>query len=142
MESNNNRNYMRNLILTCLMAIGYTFAIAQTQPALPAGTTPYSSSIFKATDGDLWTGKAGGYTNIGNKAWVTAQLATKQNALVSGTNIKAINGTTIMGSGNLVIDLPIVVKNPYTLIDVGGLATRDTLMNCRPGRPNNFITKT
>lgn len=31
-------------------------------------------------------------------------LDTKQNTLVSGTNIKTVNGSTVLGSGNLVID--------------------------------------
>jgi hypothetical protein len=33
----------------------------------------------------------------------TTQLATKQNTLVSGTNIKTINGQSILGSGNITI---------------------------------------
>jgi hypothetical protein len=32
----------------------------------------------------------------------TTQLATKQDTLVSGTNIKTINGTSVLGSGNIV----------------------------------------
>jgi hypothetical protein len=33
----------------------------------------------------------------------TTQLATKQDTLVSGTNIKTVNSTTILGSGNLAV---------------------------------------
>lgn len=40
-----------------------------------------------------------------------ASIATKQNTLVSGTNIKTVNGTSIVGSGNVVVaggaELPI-----------------------------------
>jgi hypothetical protein len=36
----------------------------------------------------------------------TTQLATKQDTLVSGTNIKTINGTTVLGSGNIVTPQP------------------------------------
>ena len=35
---------------------------------------------------------------------LTSGLATKQNTLVSGTNIKTINGNSILGNGNLTID--------------------------------------
>lgn len=35
---------------------------------------------------------------------VNDKLAAKQDTLVSGTNIKSINGTSILGSGNLVVD--------------------------------------
>lgn len=34
---------------------------------------------------------------------VSSGLATKQNTLVSGTNIKTVNGESVLGSGNLVI---------------------------------------
>ena len=43
-------------------------------------------------------------TSINNKAdtsTVNAALATKQNTLVSGTNIKTVNGESILGSGNI-----------------------------------------
>jgi len=33
----------------------------------------------------------------------TTQLATKQDTLVSGTNIKTINGTSVLGSGNIAV---------------------------------------
>lgn len=42
-------------------------------------------------------------------------LDEKQDALVSGTNIKTINGETILGSGNLEITNPLVFIN-YVLI--------------------------
>lgn len=37
------------------------------------------------------------------KAYVDAEVAKKQNTLISGTNIKTINGTSILGSGNITI---------------------------------------
>lgn len=43
---------------------------------------------------------------LGNKAdtsALTQGLAGKQDTLVSGTNIKTINGTSILGAGNMVI---------------------------------------
>ena len=44
----------------------------------------------------------------------TADLATKQNMLVSGTNIKTINGQSILGSG----DLEIVVYDYATKAEI------------------------
>lgn len=43
-------------------------------------------------------------TSINNKAdtsTVNDALATKQNTLVSGTNIKTVNGESILGGGNI-----------------------------------------
>lgn len=49
-------------------------------------------------------------TALGNDAnyatTVTTALGTKQNTLVSGTNIKTINGTSILGSGDIVTSVP------------------------------------
>ena len=43
------------------------------------------------------------HQDISNLA-TKAELATKQDVLVSGTNIKTINGTSLLGSGNIVIE--------------------------------------
>lgn len=45
-------------------------AYSQTQPSLPSGTVPYSTNLYRATDGSIWTGKTGSYTNLGNKQYV------------------------------------------------------------------------
>lgn len=66
MENNNYRNSVMKYILICMMLFGVAFG--QTQPSLPAGTIPYSGNLFISTDGLIWTGKAGSYTNIGSKA--------------------------------------------------------------------------
>lgn len=50
-----------------------------------------------------------------NKEYVDDGLASKQPTLVSGTNIKTIDGNTILGSGNLeIITSDIEQKNAYT----------------------------
>ena len=48
------------------------------------------------------TGGSGGTIDTSNFATKT-ELAQKQDTLVSGTNIKTINGTTILGSGDITI---------------------------------------
>ena len=47
----------------------------------------------------------------------TTQLAAKQDTLVSGTNIKTINGTTVLGSGNIVTPQPSGVSGAIQFSD-------------------------
>lgn len=56
----------------------------------------------------VWSGSAWVATYLPSTEYVTnsdltTALATKQNTLVSGTNIKTVNGSTLLGSGNLSI---------------------------------------
>lgn len=60
---------------------------------------------------------------IANKADKT-ELANKQNTLVSGTNIKTINGETILGSGDIEIE-----GEPTAIVDHG---TNDTTFELTP----------
>jgi len=55
------------------------------------------------------------------KDHVSAEAAKKQDALVSGTNIKTLNGESLLGGGNITIDLSlykVVDELPTTGIDV------------------------
>lgn len=47
------------------------------------------------------------YTSQATRDYVTSQLSGKQDTLVSGTNIKTVNNQSILGEGNLTIDLTI-----------------------------------
>lgn len=66
-----------------------------------------TSALRVAIDGKQPAGNyASGVTNTGDNATNTQYsglAASKQDVLVSGTNIKTINGTTLLGSGNMVI---------------------------------------
>lgn len=58
-----------------------------------------------------------------NLAEVESELENKQDKLVSGTNIKTINGNSILGSGNIVIqgegsDVTLVNENGYSSLTV------------------------
>ena len=57
------------------------------------------------------------------KAWVNSKLSTKQDALVSGTNIKTVNNTSILGSGTIAITgLPAVTSSDngkFLMVDNG-----------------------
>ena len=69
------------------------------------GTAPnltLNLGIPKGEKGD--TGNSGSTGSIDTSGFATkADLAKKQNTLVSGTNIKTINGESILGSGNITI---------------------------------------
>lgn len=71
---------------------------------LPTVNTPLATALgLKANAADVSNVNN---TSDANKPVSTAQaaaIAAKQDTLVSGTNIKTINGTTLLGSGNLVI---------------------------------------
>lgn len=65
----------------------------------PASSVNNSIAVFDGTTGKLI--KDGGAL-ISSLA-TTAQVSAKQDTLVSGTNIKTVNGTSLLGSGNVSI---------------------------------------
>ena len=63
-------------------------------------------------------------TTYPNSKALSDGLATKQDTLVSGTNIKTLNGSSILGSGNLVIDtLPSQTGNANKFLTTNGTTT-------------------
>jgi hypothetical protein len=80
--------------------------VAETTPQTTANITSSTNKRF-VTDAQLVViGNTSG-TNSGDNATNTQYsglAASKQNTLVSGTNIKTINGSTILGSGNLAVE--------------------------------------
>lgn len=75
---------------------GDIFTIVRAQE----GTTALSFLTGDRVSLRMTAGFAG---SVALDADLTAGLATKQDTLVSGTNIKTINGTPVTGSGDLVI---------------------------------------
>lgn len=69
-------------------------------------TTPTTDDVFPVVDIATNTTRKVQLGNLPMSSAVTTALATKQDTLVSGTNIKTINGTSVLGSGNIV--------TPYT----------------------------
>lgn len=45
---------------------------------------------------------SGDYNSLANKPTIP-EISSKQDTLVSGTNIKTVNNTSLLGSGNIVI---------------------------------------
>jgi len=74
-------------------------------PTLPNGTAATTQS------------QANNSTSLATTAYVDTGLGTKQAALVSATNIKTINGSSVLGSGDLVVsgaqpDIPLAKQTP------------------------------
>lgn len=70
-----------------------------------------------------------------NKKYVDDGLATKQATLVSGTNIKTVNGTTILGSGDIVTPDTTYSEISEAEITAGTASTLRTIS----GRRSEFI---
>jgi hypothetical protein len=54
---------------------------------------------------------------------INAKVATKQDELVSGTNIKTINNGTLLGSGNISLQVPLIAGTDY--VTLTQLATKE-----------------
>jgi hypothetical protein len=66
-------------------------------------------------------------TGLAPISYVDSQDATKQNTLFSGTNIKTVNGTSLLGSGNLTIGAGITgIPNKVTKINSSGNGVVDS----------------
>ena len=71
---------------------------------------------------DLDTGLPAALNKI--KTWVNTKLATKQDALVSGTNIKTVGGVSLLGSG----DVPVsTASSSVSVLFVGNSLTQDAV---------------
>ena len=76
---------------------GLTDRMAEDEEVTAAGLNALNASLSgKASQSDL-------ETVSGDVATVSGTVSTKQDLLVSGTNIKTINNTSLLGSGNITI---------------------------------------
>jgi hypothetical protein len=80
-----------------------------------ASSTDGYVPIWNGTTGDaivdgygVQTTLASSTTELVRADAIATAIGTKQDTLVSGTNIKTLNGTTLLGSGNYEIDIPSV----------------------------------
>lgn len=65
----------------------------------PASSVDNNIAVFDGTTGKLLKDGGAAISSLAT----TVQLGTKQDTLVSGTNIKTVNGTSLLGSGDVVI---------------------------------------
>lgn len=71
---------MKRLITLLFFAFFAITTQAQTVPNLPSGTLPFGTQLWRAPDGDIWTGNEfEGYTNLGNWQRVADSLGVKIN---------------------------------------------------------------
>jgi hypothetical protein len=80
-----------------------------------ASNTDANVPIWSGTTGDtlangysVQTSLSSSTTALVRADAIATAIGAKQDTLVSGTNIKTINGTTILGAGDYVIDIPAV----------------------------------
>jgi len=71
-------------------------------------TNPTTDDVFPVVDIATNTTTKVQLGNLPVPSSVTTALATKQDSLVSGTNIKTINSTSVLGSGNIAVQETLV----------------------------------
>jgi hypothetical protein len=71
-------------------------------------TTPTTDDVFPVVDIATNTTTKVQLANLPVQTAVTTALATKQATLVSGTNIKTVNSTTLLGSGDIAVQPTLV----------------------------------
>ena len=95
---------------------------------LPELTNPTTDDVFPIVDIATNTTQKVQVGNLPVQTAVTTALATKQDTLVSGTNIKTVNSTSLVGSGNVAVQDTLVsgtnIKtiNSTSLLGSGNIA--------------------
>ena len=98
-------------------------------------TTPTTDDVFPVVDIATNTTTKVQLGNLTVPSSVTTALATKQDSLVSGTNIKTINSTSVLGSGNIAVQPTLVsgtsikTVNSNSLLGSGDVAVQETLVS-------------
>jgi hypothetical protein len=98
-------------------------------------TNPTTDDVFPVVDIATNTTTKVQLGNLPVPSSVTTALATKQDSLVSGTNIKTINSTSVLGSGNIAVQPTLVsgtsikTVNSNSLLGSGDVAVQETLVS-------------
>jgi len=96
-------------------------------------TTPTTDDVFPVVDIATNTTTKVQLGNLPVPSSVTTALATKQDSLVSGTNIKTINSTSVLGSGNIAVQPTLVSgTNIKTLNSTSLLGSGDIVLTANP----------
>jgi len=140
LETNLSSSAASNKLPTAAAAKSYADTAASTaastkEPSITAGTTSQyfrGDKTFQTLDGAaVINTPAGTISSITVQAAINELDTEKQSTLVSGTNIKTINGSSILGSGDLVIsggggsgitiqDGPLVIDGAATNLTFSG----------------------
>ena len=95
--------------------------------------TPTTDDVFPVVDIATNTTTKVQLGNLPVTTAVTTALATKQDTLVSGTNIKTVNSTSLVGSGNVAVQPTLVSgTNIKTLNSVSLLGSGDIVLAATP----------
>ena len=96
-------------------------------------TTPTTDDVFPVVDIATNTTTKVQLGNLPVPTSVTTALATKQDTLVSGTNIKTVNSTSLVGSGNVAVQETLVSgTNIKTLNSVSLLGSGNIVLAATP----------
>jgi len=96
-------------------------------------TTPTTDDVFPVVDIATNTTTKVQLANLPVQTAVTTALATKQATLVSGTNIKTVNSTTLLGSGDIAVQETLVSgTNIKTLNSVSLLGAGNIVLAATP----------
>ena len=96
-------------------------------------TTPTTDDVFPVVDIATNTTTKVQLGNLPTTTAVTTALATKQDTLVSGTNIKTVNSTSLLGSGNVAVQETLVSgTNIKTLNSTSLLGSGDIVLTANP----------
>jgi hypothetical protein len=96
-------------------------------------TTPTTDDVFPVVDIATNTTTKVQLGNLPVPTAVTTALATKQDTLVSGTNIKTVNSTSLVGSGDVAVQETLVSgTNIKTLNSTSLLGSGDIVLTANP----------
>jgi hypothetical protein len=96
-------------------------------------TNPTTDDVFPVVDIASNTTTKVQLGNLPVPSSVTTALATKQDSLVSGTNIKTINSTSVLGSGNIAVQETLVSgTNIKTLNNTSLLGSGNITLTANP----------
>lgn len=107
------------------------------------------TTIYKGADGKIHAQGGGGGASVwgqitgtlSNQTDLQNALNAKQATLVSGTNIKTVNGTSLLGNGNIVIPKG---DTGNSGVYIGATEPTDPNVNvwiCPDGEPDEFVSK-
>jgi hypothetical protein len=103
-------------------------------------TNPTTDDVFPVVDIATNTTTKVQLANLPVQTAVTTALATKQDTLVSGTNIKTVNSTSLVGSGNVAVQPTLVSgTNIKTLNSVSLLGAGDIVLAATPSGVSGAI---
>jgi hypothetical protein len=103
-------------------------------------TNPTTDDVFPVVDIATNTTTKVQLANLPVQTAVTTALATKQDSLVSGTNIKTVNSTTLLGSGDVAVQETLVSgTNIKTLNSVSLLGAGNIVLAATPSGVSGAI---